>query len=71
MKVGQSEIIHWHQNLTPQQSIEAVMAKIDLGDNLGINFRRHNGPFKAKDGSSALVLTNVIALKARLPVRGF
>ena len=47
------------------------MAKIDLGDNLGINFRRHNGPFKAKDGSSALVLTNVIALKARLPVRGF
>ena len=37
MKFGQFEIIRWHQTMTPEQSIEAVMAKIELGDTLGID----------------------------------
>ena len=37
MKFGQFEIIRWHPDTTPEQSIRAVLEKIDLGDTLGID----------------------------------
>ena len=37
MKFGQFEIVRWHPDTTPRHSIEAVMEKIELGDQLGID----------------------------------
>ena len=42
MKFGQFEIIRWHQTKTPEQSIEAVMEKIELGDQLGRSSKTHS-----------------------------
>ncbi len=37
MRFGQFEIIRWHPDVTPVQSVQDVMEKIELGDTLGID----------------------------------
>jgi alkanesulfonate monooxygenase SsuD/methylene tetrahydromethanopterin reductase-like flavin-dependent oxidoreductase (luciferase family) len=85
IKFGQFEIIRWHQNMTPQQSIEAVMAKIELGDTLGIDeiwigehhFSRHglvSGIFLILDNvaqrtKNARIGTAIVVLPWRSPTQ--
>tara|TARA_B100000676_G_scaffold94769_1_gene94628 strand:- start:116 stop:1165 length:1050 start_codon:yes stop_codon:yes gene_type:complete len=85
MKFGQFEIIRWHQTMTPEQSIEAVMAKIELGDTLGIDeiwigehhFSRHglvSGIFSmlgnvAARTKNARIGTAIVVLPWRNPIQ--
>ena len=85
MKFGQFEIIRWHPNLTPAQSIEAVMEKIELGDTLGIDeiwigehhFTRHglvSGIFSmlgnvAQRTKNARIGSAIVVLPWRSPIQ--
>ena len=37
MKFGQFELVRWHQDVTPADSIRRSMEKIELGDQLGMD----------------------------------
>ena len=85
MQFGQFEIIRWHPNLTPAQSIEAVMEKIELGDTLGIDeiwigehhFTRHglvSGIFSmlgnvAQRTKNARIGSAIVVLPWRSPIQ--
>ena len=85
MKFGQFEIVRWHPDTTPRQSIEAVMEKIELGDKLGIDeiwigehhFSRHglvSGVFSllgnvAARTKNARIGTAVVVLPWRSPIQ--
>jgi alkanesulfonate monooxygenase SsuD/methylene tetrahydromethanopterin reductase-like flavin-dependent oxidoreductase (luciferase family) len=85
MKFGQFEIIRWHPATTPEQSIHAVMEKIDLGDTLGIDeiwvgehhFSRHglvSGVFSllgniAQRTKNARIGSAVVVLPWRSPIQ--
>ncbi|MBT6275374.1 MAG: LLM class flavin-dependent oxidoreductase [Chromatiales bacterium] len=85
MKFGQFEIIRWHPDTTPEQSIKAVMEKIELGDTLGIDeiwvgehhFSRHglvSGVFSllgnvAARTKNARIGTAVVVLPWRSPIQ--
>ena len=85
MKFGQFEIVRWHQDTTPRQSIEAVMEKIELGDQLGIDeiwigehhFSRHglvSGVFSllgnvASRTKNARIGSAVVVLPWRSPIQ--
>lgn len=85
MKFGQFEIVRWHPDWTPRQSIEAVMEKIELGDQLGIDeiwvgehhFSRHglvSGVFSllgnvAARTKNARIGSAVIVLPWRSPIQ--
>ena len=85
MQFGQFEIIRWHPSLTPAQSIEAVMEKIELGDTLGIDeiwigehhFTRHglvSGIFSmlgnvAQRTKNARIGSAIVVLPWRSPIQ--
>lgn len=85
MKFGQFEIIRWHPTRTPEQSIKAVMEKIELGDTLGIDeiwlgehhFSRHglvSGVFSllgniAARTKNARIGSAVVVLPWRSPIQ--
>ena len=37
MKFGQFELVRWHQDVTPEDSIRRAMEKIELGDEIGMD----------------------------------
>ena len=85
MKFGQFEIVRWHPDTTPRHSIEAVMEKIELGDQLGIDeiwigehhFSRHglvSGVFSllgnvAARTKNARIGSAVVVLPWRSPIQ--
>lgn len=85
MKFGQFEIVRWHPDVTPADSIRAVMDKIELGDSLGIDeiwigehhFSRHglvSGVFSmlgsvAARTKNARIGTAVVVLPWRSPIQ--
>ena len=85
MKFGQFEIIRWHPDTTPAESIQAVMEKIELGDTLGIDeiwigehhFSRHglvSGVFSllgnvAARTKNARIGSAVVVLPWRSPIQ--
>ncbi|MGY8958821.1 MAG: LLM class flavin-dependent oxidoreductase, partial [Alphaproteobacteria bacterium] len=85
MQFGQFEIIRWHPSLTPAQSIQAVMEKIELGDTLGIDeiwigehhFTRHglvSGIFSmlgnvAQRTKNARIGSAIVVLPWRSPIQ--
>ena len=85
MRFGQFEIIRWHPKVTPAQSIQNVMEKIELGDTLGIDeiwigehhFSRHglvSGVFSmlgnvAQRTKNARIGTAIVVLPWRSPIQ--
>ena len=37
MKFGQFELVRWHQDVTPEDSIRRAMERIELGDEIGMD----------------------------------
>ncbi len=85
MRFGQFEIIRWHPDVTPAQSIQDVMEKIELGDTLGIDeiwigehhFSRHglvSGIFSmlgnvAQRTKNARIGSAIVVLPWRSPIQ--
>ena len=85
MKFGQFELVRWHQDVTPADSIRRSMEKIELGDQLGMDeiwiaehhFSRHgliSGIFSllgnvAARTKNARIGTAIVVLPFRNPIQ--
>ncbi|MDP6823098.1 MAG: LLM class flavin-dependent oxidoreductase [Dehalococcoidia bacterium] len=85
MKFGQFELVRWHQDVTPADSISRAMEKIELGDQMGMDeiwlaehhFSRHglvSGIFSllgnvASRTKNARIGTAVVVLPFHHPIR--
>lgn len=85
MKFGQFELIRWHENVTPEDSIRRSMEKVELGDEMGMDeiwlaehhFSRHglvSGIFSllgniAARTKNARIGTAIVVLPFRNPIQ--
>jgi len=85
MKFGQFELVRWHQDVTPEDSIRRSMEKIELGDEIGMDeiwlaehhFSRHglvSGIFSllgnvAARTKNARIGTAIVVLPFRNPIQ--